>query len=180
MASRTAARRYAKALFQIAKESGDVDSVRSELARFEELLEGNDELRQVVLTPLRPASERRGVLEQIAERLGAGPMLHNFFAFLIDQRRLVDHLAIREEFERLANEEAGITLARVRSATPLREEQIESLRRALSARTGHNLEVSVDVDESLLGGVVAQIGDLVFDGSLRTQLEQLRTQLVNS
>jgi F-type H+-transporting ATPase subunit delta len=96
---------------------------------------------------------------------------------LIDQRRLVDFPAIREEFERLASEAAGLRRAEIVSAGELRNDQLERLRRALSARTGGEVEVTARVDPSLLGGVIAKVGDLVFDGSLRTQLRQLRANL---
>jgi F-type H+-transporting ATPase subunit delta len=116
-------------------------------------------------------------LDGVTQRLGASNVVQSFFSLLIDQRRLVDFLAIREEFERLASEDAGLRRAEVISAGPLRDDQLQRLQRALSARTGGEVEVSVRVDESLLGGVIAKIGDLVFDGSLRTQLRQLRANL---
>ncbi len=94
-----------------------------------------------------------------------------------DQRRLVDFPGIREEYGRLADAAAGRNRAAVVSATPLRADQRERLRRALSARTGQEVELSETVDSSLLGGAIATIGGLVFDGRLRTQLSQLRATL---
>ena len=172
-----AARRYAKALFQLAQEAGNVDSVREELTRFTTTLDGSQELRDVLLRPLHPASERRAVLNGFAEQIGASPLLRSFYAFLIDQRRLVDTGAIRDEYERLADALAGLTRATVRSATPLRPEQLDKLKTALSRRVGHDVELEVEIDPELIGGLVAQVGDLVLDGSLRTQLRQLRASL---
>jgi F-type H+-transporting ATPase subunit delta len=103
--------------------------------------------------------------------------VRSFFSLLIDQRRLVDFPAIRDEFERLASEDAGLRRAEIVSAGALRDDQLEGLRRALSNRTGSEVEITVRVDPSLLGGVIAKVGDLVFDGSLRTQLRQLRANL---
>ncbi len=175
-----ATRRYARALFQLAREDGRVAEVREELSQLVELLEGSAELRAVLLQPVYPVAERRAVLEAVADRLGASPLLHHFYAFLIDQRRLVEFEGIQAEFERLADEEAGVVHGQLRSASPLSEEQLADIRRALAARTGRDVQLAVEVDPSLIGGVVAQVGDLLFDGSLRKQLEQLRAGLTRS
>jgi F-type H+-transporting ATPase subunit delta len=177
MARGAAARRYAKALFELAKEDGKVAEVVGELGSMGDLLEGNPELHDVLFRPLHPVAQRRAVLAGVTDQIGASPTVQSFFSLLIDQRRLVDFPAIREEFERLASEDAGLRRAEVVSAGPLRDDQLERLRRALSTRTGGEVEVSVRVDPSLLGGVIAKVGDLVFDGSLRTQLRQLRANL---
>lgn len=177
MARSAAARRYAKALFELAKEAGEVAEVAGELTSMGDLLEGNPELHDVLFRPLHPAAQRKGVLDGVTDGIGASPTVRSFFSLLIDQRRLVDFPAIREEFERRASEDAGLRRAEVVSASALRDEQLERLRRALSVRTGGEVEVSVRVDPSLLGGVIAKVGDLVFDGSLRTQLRQLRADL---
>ena len=175
--SNAAARRYAKALFGIAREDGTVQETGRELAALAHLLETSSALRNALFRPLFPVAERRAVLRAVAERLGADQTLHRFYSFLIDQRRLVDFAAIRSEFERLAAEAEGRTEARIRSARPLDEPARARLVRALSERTGRQVNVTVEVDPELIGGVVAQVGDLVFDGSLRTQLEQLRANL---
>ena len=177
MARGAVARRYAKALFELAREDGSVPKMRQELADFAELLESNDELREVLLTPLHPVAQRRKVLDAVADKLGAGDVLKHFYAYLIDQRRLVDVESIQTEYERLADREAGLVRASVKSAAPLSESQLAELRRALAARTGSEVELDVEQDPTLIGGVVAKVGDLVFDGSLRTQLDQLRQNL---
>jgi F-type H+-transporting ATPase subunit delta len=84
---------------------------------------------------------------------------------------------VREEFTRLVDEESGMMTASVVSAIPLDQRRQDRLRRALSERTGLEVRLSVEVDESLIGGAIAQVGDLVFDGSIRSQLEQLRSNL---
>jgi F-type H+-transporting ATPase subunit delta len=178
MAKVAAARRYAKALFSIASEEGGVPAVREELARLARLLAGSAELRAVLLQPLHPAAQRRAVLGAVAERIGAGPLLRRFLSFLVDQRRLVDFEAIRDEYERLADAAAGLTKARVRSAAPLSDAQRERLQRVLEQKSGARVQLEVEVDPTLVAGAVAQVGDLVFDGTLRTQLQRLRTSLV--
>jgi F-type H+-transporting ATPase subunit delta len=178
MVRTAAARRYAKALFQIACEDASVEGVRGELDRLEELFEELPELRDALFRPLHPVAQRRAALTAVAERLGTSASVQNFYAFLIDQRRIVHFSEIREEFERLAEEAEGRVPAHVVSARPLNDDERERLRRALNARTGREVELDVAVDESLVGGVVARVGDVVFDGSIRTHLQQLRSNLM--
>ena len=177
MARAAAARRYAKALFSLAREENRVSEVREELARLGTLLAENAELRAVLFQPLHPVAERRAVLRAVSDTLGASPLLHNFESFLVDQRRLVDWDEIEAEYERLADAAAGLTHARVTSAAPLSQAQRERLQRALESKSGGRVQLAVEVDPTLVGGVAAQLGDLVYDGSLRTQLRQLRASL---
>jgi F-type H+-transporting ATPase subunit delta len=177
MARAAAARRYAKALFSLAQEENRLSEVREELTRIGQLLAENAELRAVLFQPLHPAAERRAVLRAVGDALGASPLLRNFQSFLVDQRRLVDWLEIQEEYCRLADAAAGLTHARVTSATPLSQVQRERVQRALEQKSGGRVQLALAVDPTLVGGVVAQVGDLVYDGSLRTQLRQLRANL---
>jgi F-type H+-transporting ATPase subunit delta len=178
MRTRTAPRRYARALFALARDDGKIAEVRAELARLGDLLEENPELRDVLMQPLHPAAVRRKVLDAVAESLGASTLLRHFYAYLIDQRRLVAYREIEAEFERLADEAAGRVQARVVSAQPLSDAQRERLARALAARAGRAVELDVRVDPELVGGLVAQLGDIVYDGSVQTQLAQLRHALL--
>ncbi len=177
MHSTAAARRYARALFSLAGELQRVDAVRRELAELRRAFGENPELHNAVFRPLHPAAERRAVLGALAQKLAVSTTVANFLRLLIDRRRLIDFDAICDEFDRLADEAAGRVRAEVVSATPLRDEQRERLRRALSARTGKQVELAERVDPALLGGAVASVGGVVFDGSLRTQLAQLHGSL---
>jgi F-type H+-transporting ATPase subunit delta len=177
MARKSAARRYAKALFSLARDDNRIPEVRQEIGRLGRLIAESAELRAVLLQPLHPVAERRAVLGAVAERLGASLLLKHFLSFLVDQRRLVDWEAIEAEYGQLADAAAGVTKARVQSATPLSEAQRERLQRALERKSGGRVVLEVEVDPALVGGAVAQVGDLVYDGSLKTQLRQLRASL---
>jgi F-type H+-transporting ATPase subunit delta len=178
MRSGAVARRYARALFALAREEGRVEELRRELDALCELVGGSPELARAILRPLFPSGERRRALRAVCERLGASDTLRRFCSYLVDQRRIVELGAIRAAFAQLADDAAGRMRARVVSASPLSETQRERLRRALAARTGRELALDLEVDPALLGGTVASVGGLVFDGSLRTQLEQLRATLM--
>lgn len=172
-----AAERYARALFSLARDEDRVDAVRGELDRLVEAMRAVPAFREVVVRPLHPAAERRRALGAVGERLGLSPLLRNFGSFLIDQRRTRDVEAIRDDYVRLAEEAAGRVRGEVVAAAPLEAAQVERLRAALSRRTGRDVQLTVRVDPALLGGATARVGDLVFDGSLRTQLAQLRASL---
>jgi F-type H+-transporting ATPase subunit delta len=172
-----AAHRYARALFSLAREEGEIASIRGELDDMARLLAANPDLQRRLLQPLHPVSERREVLKSLCEQGRGSQMIRNFFAYLIEQRRLVAFEAIHAEYNRLADEAAGRVRAEVRSASPLRDEQRARLVDALARRTGMEIELTVHVDASLIGGAIATVGGLVFDGSLRTQLSQLRGTL---
>lgn len=177
MRTSTAARRYARALFSLASEAGQVVPLREQLDAMHRLFASEPALRAALFRPLHPVAERRAVLSAVSERMQLDRVLRNFLVYLIDQRRLVAFDAIRDEYGRLADEAAGRVQARVTAAAPLDEAQRQRLQNALAARTGRRVELDVSVDPELIGGAVAVVGNVVFDGSLRTQLAQLRESL---
>jgi F-type H+-transporting ATPase subunit delta len=177
MRGSAATRRYARALFSLAGEEGRVAEVRGELTGFAELFDQSQELREALLTPMRPAAQRRGVLEAMAGRLNSSPTVRRFFSFLVDRRRLVEFPAIRAEYERLCEEASGRAVAEVIAARPLDAAQQERLRSALARRTGRDVALDVRLDPSLIAGAIARVGGMVFDGSLRSQLALLRANL---
>jgi F-type H+-transporting ATPase subunit delta len=173
----TAAHRYAKALFGLARDEHRHREVRAELEKLDSLFEGSRELRDALLTPRHPASERKAVLRAVAAATSVSALVQNFLSYLIDQRRLIDLPAIVRAFQAFADEAEGLLTAEVVSASPLDDRRKDRLRRALSERTGREVRLQIEVDPKLIGGAIAKVGDLVFDGSLRTQLRQLRANL---
>ena len=173
----TAAHRYAKALFGLAEDDHRHREVRDELGKLSSLFADSRELREALLTPLHPASDRKAALREIADRISVSPLVQNFLSYLIDQRRLIDFEAIAAAYGELADEAEGLLSAEVISASPLDDRRKDRLRRALSERTGREVRLEIEVDPALIGGAIAKVGDLVFDGSLRTQLGQLRANL---
>jgi F-type H+-transporting ATPase subunit delta len=173
----TAAHRYAKALFGLARDERRHREVREELERLVSLFDETRELRETLLTPLHPAAERKAALGAILESTSVSLLVRNFLAFLIDQRRLIDFKAIVGVYAELADAAAGLMTAEVIAASPLDDRRRDRLRRALSERTGREVQLQIEIDPALIGGAIAKVGDMVFDGSLRTQLGQLRANL---
>jgi F-type H+-transporting ATPase subunit delta len=176
--SHAAARRYARAIFQLAGEEDRRDATLGEIDLLAGLLAENDELAEVLYRPLYPLAERRAAFDAVAARLGLGVTVKRFVEFLLHQHRMRDFPLIVEELHRLADEAAGRVEAEIVSAAALAGPQLERVRRALADRTGREVRVTPRVDPTLIGGIVARVGNLVFDGSVRAQLEQLRTKLV--
>jgi F-type H+-transporting ATPase subunit delta len=177
MPSSAAARRYARALFGLAKEDRLTSEAAGELDTLAALFDASPELREALIIPLYPVRERLAVLKAVAGREGISGLVTNFYAFLVEQRRMVDFEGIREEYARLVDEDSGLMTAEVLTASPLDERKQDRLRRALSERTGMEVRLDVTVDSSLIGGAIAKVGDLVFDGSIRAQLSILCANL---
>ena len=167
---------YAAALFEVARVEGSLSEVEDELFRFARTMEGNDELRSVLTDAAVPAERRQGV---VADLLGAkaSPVTTNLVSFVVGAGRARDLPAIIDRLVQRAAAEKDHVVAEVRSAIPLTDDQKSRLAEALKQATGKSVEVKVVVDPDVLGGIVAQVGDTVIDGTVRTRLEQLRTAI---
>jgi F-type H+-transporting ATPase subunit delta len=165
---------YANALFEVARSEGNLAEVEDELFRFARLLEGNDELRTTLTDGALAVSRRQQIIEDL---LGAkaNPLTTALLSMVVGAGRSRDLLTIIEELVRLSAAEGNKELAEVRSAVPLTDDQKSRLADALGQATGKTVELKVVIDPSVLGGLVAQIGDTVIDGSVKTRLEQLKT-----
>lgn len=172
------ARRYAKALFQVARESRRLDAVGEELARVLEILVADRRLGEFLSRPWIKGVTKKSVATAIALRLGCSPLVRDFVG-LVAQRGRTDHLAeIARAYRSFLDAERGQARAQVRSAVVLGEAERGRLTRRLGPLAGKEVIVEARVDASLLGGFVAQIGSLVLDGSLDGQLARLRERLV--
>jgi F-type H+-transporting ATPase subunit delta len=164
---------YATALLEVARAEGMLGEVEDDLFRFARVFEGNDDLRMALTDPSLPAERRMAVVEELmgGKALNVSAALASF---VVGIGRAADMPAIVGRFVELAAAERSAEVAEVRSAVALSEEQRTRLATALSQATGKSVEVKVIVDESVLGGIVARIGDTVIDGTVRHRLEQLK------
>ena len=171
------ARRYAKALLLIGKEDGQIDTYREELGAFAKLIEQEKSLQQVLVNPLHNAESRKKVLTTVIGQADLSPTMTTFLLFLFDKGRIGFLNNINDFFQKFADELKGVARASLVSATELSSETIEKIRSALSKRTGKDIILEVEQDPGLIGGIVTRIGDLVLDGSVRTQLLNMRESL---
>ena len=172
-------RRYAITLLEATTEQNVGDAVRDDLDGLQTTLASSDELRDFVGNRLLdPAA-----FTQAFEALFAGKLnglTLNFLRLLAQRRRVHLLSAIIDCAQQLLAQQAGIFTAQVRSAVALSSEQIDQLQQRLAVHTGGKVQVEVQVDESLRGGLVARIGDTVFDGTIETQLARLHRRLIGN
>lgn len=171
------ARRYAKALLLISKEDGQTDAYRKELSGFADLMEQENALNQAITNPLYDTKKRRNVLQAILDRLGISKTMKSFFLLLFDKGRIGFIGSINEFYQKLADELRGIARASLISATALSEDTVEKIQAALSKKTKKKIILEVAQNPELIGGIVTKIGDLVWDGSIKTQLSNMRETL---
>jgi F-type H+-transporting ATPase subunit delta len=171
------ARRYAKALWALAREESRLEAVGQELARFERVLADEAELRAALLLPWTKAAVKRAVALAVCEQLELSPLARNFLALVAQRRRLGLLAEIRAAYEALVDEAAGRVRARVRTAAPLGDAARTAIRERLGRRLGKTVLLDTEVDPALLGGFVAEVGGRLLDLSLRGQLAVLRERL---
>jgi F-type H+-transporting ATPase subunit delta len=167
---------YARALFEIARAEGTLDEVEDELFRFARSYESSDALRNALTDEQIPAAKRQAIVEDL---LGgkATSTTTQLVSMVIGAGRGRDLPAIIDKLVARASSAKNLELAEVRTAVPLTQDQETRLAAALANATGKQVNVKVVVDPSVLGGVVATIGDTVIDGSVRTRIDQLKSRL---
>ena len=168
------ARRYAKALFSLADEQGQVEQWSGGLESLGKALAASAELRETLASPLFEKEQRRSVVASLAKEIGLAEAPTNFLLLLADRDRLAYLPAVIQQFRDLADARLGRVRAKVTSAVPLSPDEAKAIAQKLTQAEKAEVIVETSVDPALLGGVVAQVGSLVYDGSVRSQLDELR------
>jgi F-type H+-transporting ATPase subunit delta len=163
---------YARALFQVALEQGKLDELREQLAQFADALNENRELAVFFFSPYFSTTEKQDALGGLLD--GADQSLLNFLSLLIENHRMPVIFRIRQEYERLWEEENKTLPVQITSAIALDEATTESLGKTIGERAGRKVNLAARVDPDILGGVVIRVGNSILDASIRNRLEQLR------
>ncbi len=172
------AKRYATALLELGSESGQLDGLVEELQRAAAAYESSPELRTALADPLIPVQAKQQILTEVAQRLGLGASARNTLNLLLDRRRIRALPAIAQRLREMADDKRGILRAEVLTAMPLPEEYFTQLQQQLERVTGRRIALDRKLDPSIIGGVVARVGDTVYDGSLIARLRKMKETML--
>ena len=179
MSLRTSANRYAKALFDVAlEEKADLAKIADNLDALVQMMKGSPDLERAAGFSSTTEAQRESLMNSVSSAMGLAAPVAKMLVLLAKSGKLnlVPHLA--ESYRERLLSHQNVVRADVTSAAPLSPEKAKALEESLSKVTGKKVELSVSVDPELLGGVVARIGSTVYDGSVKTQLQRMRQELV--
>lgn len=178
MVTGSLARRYARAVVTIGTETHSLDALGAQLRTLAQAMKTSDELLSLLTNPAIRRADRRRVIDALLQRIAAASHMRSLVYLLLDGERLASLPAISREVDAMIEARAGRISADVTSAKPLGPGELKQITAALETLSGKQVSVIKHEDPDLLGGVVAKLGDVVYDGSLRTQLRNLRDELI--
>jgi ATP synthase F1 delta subunit len=173
-----AARVYAEALFDVAKEKGKLDAIGDELAQFADALDADRELQVFFFSPYFSSAEKAEGLKRAVD--GADDEFVNFLELLIEKQRMPEIFRIRRRFEEMWKKENRRIDVTVTSAVELDPAVVKKIGEEIERQTGKKVDLASRVDEEILGGVVLQVGNMVLDASIRSRLEKLRKSVAQA
>jgi F-type H+-transporting ATPase subunit delta len=173
----TLAKRYARAILELASEQKQVERVSKELSEFAAMWSSSSELRNLFANPKFGAEMKKQALVELTTRAGLSPLAKNSVLYIADRGRISSLPEIADALVEAAERATGTLRAEVTSAAPLPDNYYGQLQRALEQATGRKVTIEKKTDASLIAGVVTRVGDLVYDGSVRTRLSELKDSL---
>ncbi len=171
------AKRYAKALLDIGKEDGHYKQYGQELKRFSEICKKNENFFYVLSSPVFSIEERIKLLDSVLEKMGFSKIFNNFLRVLLERKRITSIYEISDYYSKLLDDLLGIARAKIITARPLKKKTLDKLIKSLEKFISKKVESETEIDESIIGGVIVKIGDLVLDGSITAQLRGLTQSL---
>ena len=177
MTSTVIAKRYAKALFAVAKEEGKLEAYGEALKDIDAFLERSPDVEAALVSPVFPADIKQTVVKEIIKASGVEDALAIFLRLLVERGRIQYFRMIVSCFQEFMDEETGVVRAVVRSAVPLPEDLQKQFKEVLKKATGKQVTLEIEEDPAIIGGIVAHIGDMVWDGSIKSQLQSIRESI---
>ncbi len=177
MISLTVSRKYARAFLQIGQKEGNFEALGRDLDRLQALFQENKELRGVLYSFAYPAPTRKKIAAELAKTLGLSKTTGDFLNLLIERERMDHFSEIAKSYQALCDEAANRIRATLVTPADLPGDRVEEVRKQLEIRTGKQVLLSLECDPSLIGGALTRIGNLIYDGSLKTQLSKVRENL---
>jgi F-type H+-transporting ATPase subunit delta len=163
---------YARSLFDVARQHGKLDELREQLAQFAEAVQDSRQLAVFFFSPYFSTAEKQEMLGRVL--VGADPIFLNFLRLLIEKHRMPVIYRIRQQYERLWEEEHRMLPVEITSAIELDPATAESLGARIGERAERRVRLAARVDPDIIGGIVVRVGNSILDASIRTRLEQLR------
>jgi len=179
MSVETVARRYATALADVVTKSGETDSVQTELKTWEEMIFSNTELFEAFRSPAISHVNKEEVLESLLKKSKSAKTTANFLRILLRNSRLTELSEINQKLASVLEERSGVISAGITSARSLSGSETAEIQTNLEKLTGKKIKASFEIDENIIGGIVIRVGSTVYDGSVKTKLEELKEKLVN-
>lgn len=171
------ARRYAKAIFTVGQEQEKFEEYNEILLGLATLYKSNPEIEDALTNPLYPMDVKEKAMEGIISSLGVDQVMANFLTLLVQKKRAEILPEIAESYKIMVDEAKNISHGSVTAAVELSDELKEQVRTVLEKLTGKKVELTTNVDPAILGGIIAKVGDLVLDGSIKTQLAGLKDSI---
>ena len=180
MTQQQSAARYAKALLDVAIAEADPQQVDTQIAAVADLFKGHADLWRTVTNPAMPAPKKRAIVDEMLPKLGLAPVVQKTLQLLASRDRLVLLPNLAEAYRSRLMDYQKVVRANVTSAVPLPDDKAQQIQKQLEKVTGRTVVMTAATNPDIIGGVVAQIGSTVYDGSIRTQLKKMRDELVGN
>lgn len=172
-----AARRYASALFELAQDKGDLASVHKDFKAFVELAKGSEDLTRLMDSPAFSREDKMAALGQVAEKAGLSPLVAKFLGTMAQNGRARDIVDAQGAFDELYAQQRGVKRAMVRTAKEMTGAERQRIESILAKAVGGEVELSSEVDTSLIGGIQLRIGSQLVDASLAAKLDRMNTAM---
>ena len=180
MSVTTIANRYARALADVIVGHGETNEVVKELMDFERMMDEHSQLRDVFASPVIATERKRAVLDELLARISPRQTTANFLRLLLNNSRLQDLDQMLLALSRELDARMNIVSAEITTAREISQKEKAALQRQLKSGTGKEVRVRFQTDPAIIGGLVTRIGSVVYDGSIRNQLAQMKRRLMNT
>jgi F-type H+-transporting ATPase subunit delta len=169
---------YARSLFEVAQDKGNLDDVREQLGEFADALDGNQEMQVFFFSPYFSTQEKEEGLDKVVS--DADPIFLNFLKLLIEKHRMPAVFRVRRTFDELWRQENKLLPVEITSAVELDKSTVKQIGDRIGEQTDQKIDLSARVEPDILGGIVVRVGNSIIDASIRARLEQLRKQVARA
>lgn len=180
MKAGAAAQRYAKAIFSLGVDTGEFERIGQEIEAVVSALDANASLRGILLNPQHDAEAKSGLVTGLSDKKGFSSTTKNFLLLLVDRGRVSLLPEILRSYQGLSDEKAGRMKATVVTASQVSEPIMKEIVSSLEKKTGKKVFLASEVDPGIIGGVVIKVGDIIYDGSIKTQLHRLKENIMKT